>query len=245
MTHRKSRQSPLDLAMAALAAGSVAFAIYAMPDAAFGRVVELSGLPAVLPAAQPPLGTTARVAALVFAGIGTFALVWLVLRALGKTPAAPRRRAEIEEIEIAPPRLRRADAHPDAPSRRPIFAGLDLGEPLEAPREAEPEDDVLCLSEEEPDFASYEQEAWEEEDGQAEVFVHDSEEEPAQARTHPVEEPASIGHLMQRLELGLVRKEQDGDRSPAPYQAGHGAPNPIDERLRSAIHDLQKLAARS
>ena len=59
---------------------------------------------------------------------------------LGRVPA--RRRPEAEP-EAEAPKLRRADAHPDAPARRPLLA-RDLGEPLdledfpEAPAEDEP-----------------------------------------------------------------------------------------------------------
>jgi hypothetical protein len=123
--------SALDSMMAGFAAGAAAFIIYAMPQARFDDAVALSGLPMVLSAAQPPLGMTARFAVMAAAGIGSFVLVWLVLRALGKPAPKPKRRSGPVAIEIAPPVLRRADAHPDAPSRRPILAGVDLGRPFD------------------------------------------------------------------------------------------------------------------
>ncbi|MDP9413801.1 MAG: hypothetical protein M3Q08_06855 [Pseudomonadota bacterium] len=143
MKFAKGASSPLDAAMAALAAGSVAFLIYAMPDRQFGAVVELSGLPRLISAAQPPLGTTARLAAVAAAALGTFLLVWAMLRGLGrKKPvrkaepeleAEPQRKRKVGAIEIAPtPKIRRADAHPDAPAPRPIFAEHDFGEPAGA-----------------------------------------------------------------------------------------------------------------
>lgn len=142
-------KTPLDLGMAALAAASVGFVIFAMPDATFSGLVATSGLPALIPAAEPPLGQTARFAVMVAAAIGTFFLVSLVLRALGQQ--APRPKAAAPEPEVEPeteappagrrrsfiaaeqpaPKIRRADAHPDAPARRPLFAGSDLGEPLD------------------------------------------------------------------------------------------------------------------
>ncbi len=139
----KGASSPLDAAMAALAAGSVAFLIYAMPDRQFGALVELSGLPRLISAAQPPLGTTARLAAVAAAALGTFLLVWAMLRGLGrKKPVRkpepelepePQRKRQIGPVELAPaPKIRRADAHPDAPARRPIFAEHDFGEPVGA-----------------------------------------------------------------------------------------------------------------
>ena len=47
---------PLDIPMAALAAASVAFVAFAMPDHVFAGAVGLTGLPAFIPAAQPPCG---------------------------------------------------------------------------------------------------------------------------------------------------------------------------------------------
>ena len=129
--HQKRSSSALDPMMAGFAAGAAAFIIYAMPQARFDEAVSLSGLPMILSAAQPPLGTTARIAAMLVAGIGSFLLVWLVLRALSKPAPKLKHRSGPVEIEMAPPRLRRADAHPDAPSRRPILAGIDLGRPFD------------------------------------------------------------------------------------------------------------------
>ncbi len=129
--HKKRSSSALDPMMAGFAAGAAAFIIYAMPQARFDEAVSLSGLPMVISAAQPPLGMTARFAVMAAAGIGSFLLVWLVLRALGKPAPKPKHRSGPVEIEMAPPRLRRADAHPDAPSRRPILAGVDLGRPFD------------------------------------------------------------------------------------------------------------------
>ena len=131
----------LDAAMAALAAVSVGFVTFAMPNDIFSGLVTSTGLPALVPAAQPPLGQTARLAAVALAAILTFAAVFGLLRALGRAPAKSKSRGKPVEVSGEPPRLRRADAHPDAPSRRPIFAGADLGAPL-------PPTDV--------DFAEYE-----------------------------------------------------------------------------------------
>jgi hypothetical protein len=290
----KRRFSPLDLAMAAFAAGSVGFVVFVMPDASFERVVELSGLPLILPAANPPLGTTARLAVLSFAAIGTFALVALVLRSLGKSTRRPQpkaesklqRRSKPEEIDIPLPKIRRADAHPDAPARRPIFAGLDLGAPFDAATfeqqhpveqdllDSEEEEFALCeddlhypLLEAEEEATPFPEDelnypvAKQEEAAEAtEVAEADATEErplpsfivpqegadngesdtSAPAAEAPAPDDAgqdSISHLMQRLELGLFRREGSGSDAVAP-------PNQMDHRLRSAIDDLQKLAAR-
>ena len=224
---RKRGASPLDAGMALLAAGSVGFVLYAMPDGAFAEAVVLSGLPQVLPAAQPPLGLTARLSAAGAGFLVTFAAVWFLLRALAPKKPRPRRKAEPALIEIAPPKLRKADAHPDAPARRPLFAGLDLGEPVEEPDEAsveavaEPEPEAELQSEPEPE----------------------PQPEPIAAEAESEFEPDSIHHLMQRLERGLMKREgksatEAAPRSPVPK------PLEIDDRLRSAIDGLQQLARR-
>jgi hypothetical protein len=132
--------------VAALAALSGGFLVYAMPDGLFSRIVVASRLPTLLAAAQPPLGMKARLAVVAVLALLVYAFIWSVMRALdgiGRKPIA----SEAPEPEVEAPRLRRADAHPDAPSRRPIFAGRDLGEPyheeepleLETALAAEPE----------------------------------------------------------------------------------------------------------
>lgn len=130
-----------DAALAALAAISAGFVAFAMPESLFSGFVEASRLPEFVPAAQPPLGETARLASAGTASGLTFAAVWGLMALLGRAPA--KRKPEAEP-EAQAPKLRRADAHPDAPARRPLLA-RDLGEPLdlddfpEAPGEEEAE----------------------------------------------------------------------------------------------------------
>jgi hypothetical protein len=120
--------------MAALAGGSLGFFTFAMPRDLFERLVGATGLPAMVPAAQPPLGDTARIAFVAAAALGAFLLAWLLLRALDKRPAAAVREPAAD-LPADPPRLRRADMHPDAPSRHPLRAGSDLGVPLDTTRQ--------------------------------------------------------------------------------------------------------------
>ena len=236
---RKSvkRASPLlDVFMAAVAAGSVAFVVYAMPDRHFGGLVEVSGLPQLLPAAQPPLGLTARIGALAAAALATFGLVWLLLRALGPKKPEPKRKTKPVEIDVAP-KIRRADAHPDAPARRPIFAALDLGDPdaqAEALAEALAEDVAFT--------------PLDEAEMEVEPFEPAPETVPAMAARLP-EPPeaisATIPDLMQRLELGLLRKQSpDWPVAEAPPAEPAEDAAEIDDRLRSAIEGLQQLARR-
>lgn len=123
------RGSALDTPMAALAGGSAGFFMFAMPPALFERLIGATGLPGVIAAAQPPLGATARLGVVGLVALAVFALTWFVLRSLDKKPAAA---GTPFEASNDPPRLRRADMHPDAPSRRPVLAGTDLGVPLDS-----------------------------------------------------------------------------------------------------------------
>lgn len=112
---------PIELPAAALMAGAVLLATIALPDWRFERAVAATGLPAILSAAQPPLGGTARIlVGLILAGFA-FALVWLGLRALDDEP----------EDEDDFPSFRAADLHPDAPRRRPILAAAEFGAPAD------------------------------------------------------------------------------------------------------------------
>ena len=134
-----------DSGLAALAAASAGFVAFAMPEALFSGLVETSRLPEFVPAAEPPLGETARFAATGAASLLTFVSVWGLMAVLGRMPAKRKPEAE-PKAEAEAPKLRRADAHPDAPARRPLLA-RDLGEPLdlqefpEAAAEAEPDFD--------------------------------------------------------------------------------------------------------
>ena len=257
----------LDLPMAGLAALSVAFVAYAMPDAFFADAVAGTGLPAILPAAAPPLGQTARLSVILAAALGTFVLIWLVLRAIGSRPSEAPVRARSAEVPADPPRLRRADFHPDAPSRRPLFAGLALGEPAEAetpdlPRflrpepveEAEEAGDWLELTDAEmvepasEDIRHVETYVEAGEAAEAEPFA---EEETVLMPDAVAADEAmpSIAELMERLEQGLQRRQLRATRAVAepvieavPFD--DPVDDPIDARLRSALDDLQKMATR-
>ncbi|KQM23111.1 hypothetical protein ASE73_02490 [Sphingomonas sp. Leaf24] len=102
---------------------TVALVIALLPVWRIEAAVEASGLPALLPAAAPPLGMTARVALMLAAATLIAGPLWIGLWLL--LPAKrKRRRADAE------PSVRRADAHPDAPPRPPVRAARDLGKPF-------------------------------------------------------------------------------------------------------------------
>lgn len=134
----------------ALAGGAGACAVLAslvLPGALLEDMVLSSGIAAFVPAAEPPLGTTARLCIGLFVG-GLIALIaWMGLSAL--MAWLDSRVAEGAEGEPRPT-VRRADAHPDARPRVPLRAS-DLEVPVygRVPA-AEPEADEAILDLAEP-----------------------------------------------------------------------------------------------
>jgi hypothetical protein len=138
------RAGAFDIALAGFAGAAFAFAAFAMPEWRLTQIVLGSGLPSILPAAQPPLGFTARAGFAALIGLAAFAGSYLLLRLAERAPV--RRRPFTEaDAPPAPIKLRRADAHPDAPPRRPL-AARDLGEP-EADTVAAAPEGLLLTSE--------------------------------------------------------------------------------------------------
>lgn len=90
------------------------------------RFVATAGLPALIPAAQPPLGNTARILCAVTAGLGLFSLLWLLLWPL-QTLVRKRRpqKAKGRRIGVAP-----VESPVRAIKRPPIFAERELGAPF-------------------------------------------------------------------------------------------------------------------
>ena len=238
---KKAGAVSLDLPMAALAAVSVGFVAFAAPEPLLSGAVAVTGLPSLLPAAQPPLGMTARAALVAAGAVAAFVATWLLLRALNH-PFPVGRAARIAD-EPAPLRLRRADAHPDAPSRRPLLAGLDLGEPARAADEDSWDRPF-------PTFLPADEPVVAEEPETARPEAEDFDDEPAIPPALPVmelEEP-TIANLMQRLEQGLVRRQGTKPaQSPEPepdVPVAAAAIDPVDARLRNALGELQRMAAR-
>lgn len=129
----------LALAGAGSAGALVALATLAIPAPLLEDIVVTSGIAAFVPAAEAPLGATARICVGVFAG-GTVALIaWFLLSALlaWRDSRVP---VEAEEAGRRRPMVRRADAHPDAPPRPPLLATRDLGMPFAAKVDSKIED---------------------------------------------------------------------------------------------------------
>ena len=128
-------------------AALVALAFLIMPIAVIEDMAVDSGIASLLTAAAPPLGLTARLAVAFFAGVTAGAATWFGLFLVIGTRTMLVRRGGAED---GVPVLRRADAHPDAPPRRPVFANRDLGTPF-LDVKAEPLADDLIVA---PPFES-------------------------------------------------------------------------------------------
>lgn len=139
------------MVMAALGGLVAALAVLLTPVGLIEMLVASSGLSEALPAAAPPLGLKARILIALFAAIMVMGIILTMRRdaTVATEPSEKKQRVErakgarkmgfafskwaalargrsIESVEGAPPTLRRADAHPDAPARAPIFASRDL-----------------------------------------------------------------------------------------------------------------------
>lgn len=194
---------------AALAGGAgVALACLALPAAWLEGAVEASGIAALLPVAAPPLGLTARALLALGGGIAVAAVAWAALYLLVGPggPLAPR-------VPGDGPAVRRADAHPDAPPRRPLSAAdlpvppapmekpvpVDLDVPLAAYDPAAvlaaPMEPVRALKPLAPALAPGER---------LETYVLTP--PPPPAPQPAAAEPPSIDALLRRLEQGAVRR---------------------------------------
>ncbi len=128
------RRQRLNLPIAPLAGGVIGFvaaALFAlMPTGMLEDLVVDSGIAAVLSAAEPPLGFTARFVLIFLVGGGVGMVAWFALFILlGSRSIVVQPGFDGSENERMPI-LRRADAHPDAPARRPLSAARDLGTPF-------------------------------------------------------------------------------------------------------------------
>ena len=119
---------PLAPIVAGVLGAGVAAVCALMPAPMLESLVMGSGLPAVVSAAEPPLGMTARLLLAGGAGglVALFGWFGLFL-ALGSRGVSF---GKTETSDETVPVLRRADAHPDAPARAPLLATRDLGTPF-------------------------------------------------------------------------------------------------------------------
>ncbi len=135
--------------MALLAGAGAALAVLSAPVGMLEMLVSSAGISEALPAAAPPLGLSARLLIAGFAAAMAVGIAWAVTgydhsasgkgaakgdrkmgfalsKLAGSRLSALARGRSVEPARSAPV-LRRADAHPDAPARPPIFASRDFG----------------------------------------------------------------------------------------------------------------------
>ena len=130
-SRRQRLTVPIAATVAGAAALAIAAAVLAMPGTVLEDMVLDSGIAAFVTAAEPPLGLTARLAIALAAAGAIGGLLWVGLRLLiGDRDFTIRVPGRVPGRAASGPRVRRADAHPDAPPRRPVFAHRDLGTPF-------------------------------------------------------------------------------------------------------------------
>lgn len=125
---RKRITAPLAPLVAGMLAAFVALVVALMPAEMLGNLVLASGIAALVPAAEPPLGATARAALILIGGGGIGLMCWVAVFLMVGTRSVVLSDGVQDATDL--PVLRRADAHPDAPPRRPLFAAQDLGTPF-------------------------------------------------------------------------------------------------------------------
>lgn len=135
--------------MALLAGAGAALVVLSAPVGMLEMLVSSAGISEALPAAAPPLGLSARLLMAGFAAAMAIGIVWVVtgydysasgngaakgdrkmgfaLSKLAGSRLGALTRVRSAEQALSAPVLRRADAHPDAPARPPIFASRDFG----------------------------------------------------------------------------------------------------------------------
>ncbi|WP_242183553.1 hypothetical protein [Sphingomonas sp. CARO-RG-8B-R24-01] len=135
--HSDSQRLILPVAplVGALVGSCAAVVLAAVPIGVVETIALDSGIAAIVSAAAPPLGFTARLLMVVFGGGGLGVIGWFAAFLVRGTRSAAvaEHGITIDEgasREEAAPILRRADAHPDAPARRPLRADRDLGTPF-------------------------------------------------------------------------------------------------------------------
>lgn len=272
---------------AVLAGLAVALILLAMPVGLVETIVASSGLSEALPAAAPPLGLKAR---LLVAGFGALMAMGFVSFNAAPMPMKKDRRSRsvtgVSDMGFALPKLnwlsrgrtsgasrisrplmRRADAHPDAPARAPIFASRDFGGLEIFPRigpargeqfeSAQPEAEAVILPgaptpAEAPDIHSAVDAAFEA------VSVIAADPAPADLSNDipPTPSLPSLAELTARFEKGLTDRVRgtrtavsDGVIADMPTEqrvpVRDRVEDDVDQALRAALGTLRAMADRT
>lgn len=271
----------------------VAAILLATPVGFLETLVASSGLSEALPAAAPPLGLKARLLLAGFSGLMAAGVAWAGPdeRRLAPQEQQDRRRHGVAGVKImgfalsklswlarsrgagatrgSRPALRRADAHPDAPARAPIFASRDFGGLDIFPRvtparlgendaaEAEQARVVRALPHiaatptlDEPIEAEYEEIIEPAIATSIDAALIDAAPEVPQPATAPL----SIAELTERLERGLARRTREPRTGSerladmpveAPVPVRDHVDDQADQALRAALSTLRAMADRT
>jgi hypothetical protein len=132
MIGRRLSTGIIPTAGASMATALTAIFFLILPDWRLEAAVDASGLAQLLPLAKPPLGLTARALILLggaaLAGAVSWSALYLIWGPGGFLAPKPVRLGGTSTV----PTARRADTHPDAPTRRPLSAE-ELGTPPSPP----------------------------------------------------------------------------------------------------------------
>ncbi|WP_150290507.1 hypothetical protein [Sphingobium estronivorans] len=280
------------LAKALLGALGTGLVLLSLPVGLIETVAASSGLSEALPAAAPPLGMTARLLLAAFGAMMALGLVWagqgerrvalLTHQEEGRVNGAPG----VSKMGFALSKLnwlsrsrgdrasgaarRRADAHPDAPARAPIFASRDFGgldifprtapgrEEAQAEVEAEEAAPAAGLSIPAAPEKTMEERAFARLERAFRAEAVDAEYEHVTQAPQPKIAPAPITHLSlseltERLERGLAQRKRMGRPVSVLADMPVEAPVPVrdhveegvDEALRAALGTLRSMAGRT
>ncbi|MFD1787773.1 hypothetical protein ACFSC3_09320 [Sphingomonas floccifaciens] len=143
----------LTLSLGLAAATCVAGIFLILPATVLEDWTAASGVSAILPASDLPLGYSVRTALAMVAGVGAGVIMWLAAYlafgeegqvTLARRTADPAPPSTVDS-DAPVPLLRRADAHPDAPARAPLSATRELGAPFLEVRDSGPIERALPL----------------------------------------------------------------------------------------------------
>lgn len=215
-------EAALPYAMAALAGSAAAVMTMLAPASELEALVGESGLPAVLAAAQPPLGLTARALLAAAVALLAAAAAFTGLRSLEGLP-----RISTRKFTKFTHRRGEKALPPEAETpvvRKPIFAEAELGAPFNSVVAAAPKRLEAAV----PTFVR---------EVESEVVI-----EPEPAPVLPPCEAQSIAELVARLEAGMQRRRGTVD---AKFEARPSPAPDMDAALRDALGTLQRMTARS
>lgn len=235
-------------AMGIVLALAVAFFFVAMPEDIFERLVSASGLPAILPAATPPLGETARMIVAALAGSLAGMAVILLFLLIDRQPPSQSDmvRPFFANSDLSP--VRGVPLEDSQPLDRLLAREAPIAvafEPIEEPSEVQAQETVA-----EPIFIDFQairavnRVAGDQPLDLAQWRMVEPEIEP-ETDPRPIPRPdrrvedESISALMARLEAGLEKRAERGDAPSSPPEINRSGVG-----LRSTLDELRKMAVK-